>query len=314
MAPKHMFAKWSLAALTLIAPPCVQGGESLAQFAAPGILVVIARGLRFSEACAMVIVGCLLGTGCAWAAGAPEALLWMGQTAGLAMIMLLARRQGWSAPLTILAGLVYLSAAFCAALALHGAGDIGRGYAKLFEALSADLDRTLAIYQNAAADIPKEDIKQWMDAFRTALLRFLPGMMGLIFLTMAITNVFVARKFLPDATGDGSFGPEFQHWKLPDHLVWPPIGAAGLILLGPENARFEAENALMAFSGLYFLQGLAIISFYLIKLKTPVLLRWLVYILISIQWYGLVSVAILGFADVWANLRSVRLTPAQPGA
>ncbi len=64
------------------------------------------------------------------------------------------------------------------------------------------------------------------------------------------------------------------------------------------------ENALLVLSSIYFLQGLAVVAFYFERLKVPAFIRWITYILLCIQWYGLILVVIIGVSDVWFDLRA----------
>nr|MDA8165921.1 DUF2232 domain-containing protein [Desulfobacteraceae bacterium] len=63
-------------------------------------------------------------------------------------------------------------------------------------------------------------------------------------------------------------------------------------------------NLLLGLGLLYFFQGLGVLAALLGRWSVPRPLRWAITILLLVQFYGMVMVAILGLADTWADFRN----------
>jgi uncharacterized protein YybS (DUF2232 family) len=150
------------------------------------------------------------------------------------------------------------------------------------------------------------ELENWLEHFKEIIARFLPGILGSIFLLISLTNILVSKKYMFRNFKEEIFAPKFTHWQLPNQLIWIIIIIGGLILFGKDIFKFKfcGENALLVFGTMYFLQGLAIFAFYFDRLKVPAFLRWFTYILLCVHWYGLLSIIIIGLSNVWFDLRA----------
>ena len=92
---------------------------------------------------------------------------------------------------------------------------------------------------------------------------------------------------------------------MPDRYVWLAIvsAASGMLPLG--NFRLLALNILIILMFFYFLQGLAIVSFFFRKKRVPSFVRIIGYFLIFVQQYLLLLVVGVGLIDVWADFRKL---------
>ena len=301
---QNLTSKWLLSAVVLLGPLAVQGVAPLFQLVAPGILVIVTKGLSLGVASSIIgwifavgVLLCLLGK-------APEALVWLIQTAGLAMVFVVAGGQRWPAIKTLLAGFICLSVIFITALSIGSGQSLVGGYDRVVQAISQDLEQSLAIYMDTSADAYQAEAAAWFQWFKSLIIRFLPSMIALVFLIINLSNILLAKTYLARTQGVDIFGPEFTQWRLPYPLVWVMIAAGLSTFLGKGACKFAGENVLPALAGLYFLQGLAIISFYFGRLKVPIFIRWATYILLSIHWCGLLMIVILGLSDVWFDFRA----------
>jgi uncharacterized protein YybS (DUF2232 family) len=130
-----------------------------------------------------------------------------------------------------------------------------------------------------------------------------------VWLAMVIGN-----RLLQKNTGAGPW-PEYQHWQLPDRLVWAVIVAALLALMPEPTIRNAGLNLLLIASVLYCFQGLAIVLFLLEKWNVPILIRSLLYVIFIFQSLGTIFLSVIGLADVWFDLRRSRgnkATPVEP--
>jgi uncharacterized protein YybS (DUF2232 family) len=98
----------------------------------------------------------------------------------------------------------------------------------------------------------------------------------------------------------------FQSYRNPEPLVWMVI-AAGFAMLVPVPAVGAAAlNVLLVVGTLYFLQGLAILQHTLERLAIPRPLRIIGYLILAIQPYLVLPIAVLGIFDIWGDFRSPR--------
>lgn len=308
LSSNTLLTKGAVAAALLVAPFWIGGLGPFSQFVVPGLLVWVGEGLGIRLASSIIAGAFLLGALLLVWGGLPEALLWFSQSTGLAVMLLLARSRSWTGTTTLLAGFVYLCLTFVAAMGLGTAGNPMLAYDQLEQEIGRDLDQSLALYREAYPSVPEEEVAVWFTSVKASVIRFLPGIMGLIFLATGLTNILIARRL--SMRERKAFGPEFSLWRLPDQLVWAAIAAGALALIGDEPFKTGAENALLVLGGVYLLQGLAVTAFYCRRFKVPVFVRWLIYVLLGIQWYGLLTLALVGLSDVWFDLRS-RVPPAE---
>ncbi len=104
--------------------------------------------------------------------------------------------------------------------------------------------------------------------------------------------------------------PPYRAWRLPEGLVWAGIALGFAVLVAP--ARPAAIAGLLFFGVLYFFQGLAVLACLLERWQLPMLLRVTAYAVILLQAYGMVLVAVLGLADVWADFGRLDRRPPGP--
>ena len=152
-------------------------------------------------------------------------------------------------------------------------------------------------------------LKEHREAIATTVLQMIPAALIIGTLFTAWCNVLAARWWFPK-------GPLFRHlgslsrWKLGDQWVWGLIVAgaayvAHIYLLEQDWLGSVAANILWVYGALYFLQGLAIISFYLSK-RRSFILRVLVYgILILFFQVMAILVTVLGLLEIWFNFRKL---------
>ncbi len=271
---------------------------------APGILVSVTEGLDLGLANSIIGGTFVLGVLFCWLSRTPEALVWLIQTAGLAVIFVVVRRQKWSGVKAILVGFVFLCLTFLVVLSAgSGHGMVG-GYNEMVQAISKEMDQSLALYKKTSSGAYKVDIEKAFLWFRSTVIYFLPGLLASVYLFISLINILIAKMYLGMRLKIDAFGPAFIQWKLPYQLIWAMIASGGLAFLGKGIYKIEGDNALLLLGAMYFLQGIAITAFYFRRFRVPIFIRWITYILLSIQWYGLLIFVIIGLSDVWFDLRS----------
>lgn len=302
--PSNLSSKWTLASIVLLLPIIINGIAPLLQLVAPGILVVLTEGISLALASSIILGNLALGLLLCWLLMRPEALIWLIQTVGLAMVLMVARKKDWSWIKALLAGFAYLCITFVVVLSAGSDHDLLDGYNKIIQVISEDLDQSLALYKEKSSGIYQVELEKWFYQFKALIIRFLPGLMGSVFVIITLSNILVPKIYLAKRYENEAFAPTFTQWKLPELLIWVIITAAVLAFWGDGIFHVCGENVLLVLSSLYFLQGLAVVAVYFEKLKVPGFMRWIIYILLCIQWYGLIFVVIIGVSDVWFDLRN----------
>ena len=94
-----------------------------------------------------------------------------------------------------------------------------------------------------------------------------------------------------------------SQWRAPNWLVWIFIAAGGLCFIPETTVRFCGINIFLMASFIYFLQGLAIVSFFFQNRNVSLFFRWVFYFLIAIQQMLMIAIALVGFCDIWIDFR-----------
>ena len=100
------------------------------------------------------------------------------------------------------------------------------------------------------------------------------------------------------------FGP-MDRWQAPELMVWGVIATGFALFLTTGSIKLFAVNALIVMVAIYVFHGLSIAQFFLNKYHTPLLGRLGIYLLIFILPYFLVTLAIAGLFDQWADFRKM---------
>lgn len=217
---------------------------------------------------------------------------------GLSMVPLgyiLARGIGLGEPpnWTGIKGLAYLVGFW---LLLSGAAGI-TGSAGPVQIIQDNMDQLLAeTMEQEEATAVLENLRRLIDRTWPAL--FTISLLSLVWLNL-VSSHWLLRKKDPAL----SPWPEFKYWRLPEHLVVAVALGLLLWLLRLEPLASIGLNMVIILGMLYFMQGLAIMSFLLAHWKVSPLLRGICYGLVLLQAYGPILLAILGLADIRLDLR-----------
>jgi uncharacterized protein YybS (DUF2232 family) len=145
-------------------------------------------------------------------------------------------------------------------------------------------------------------------------LRILPGVLWVSVLFLVWLNLVVAKRIFGALSflGKGKF-QDLHTFRMPFVFVWGVILVLSLYLTNTyfwhrEWLEFVLLNFFLAVLILYFFQGLAIFSFYLVFKGVTPWMRFFCYFLLLIffQPLGIVLV-MLGFFDSWFNFRKLKM-------
>jgi uncharacterized protein YybS (DUF2232 family) len=274
----------------------------VALFVIPGIIAAVTREIEFKRLASVFSLTALGGCLIFLFLGLGESFLILTQTSALLFLLMFALHQKWTGVHAILAGFIVLSLIFFLMVGAGTDGDLLSAYAKIKDQVSQTLESNAMFYKDAVTQTDAIELEVWLKELRGFILFFLPGLMGIIFIFMSFFNVLMTKRFVRQA--DDVFPPAFSLWKLPYNLIWLAILAGALSLFANGTLNLLGCNSLLILASLYFIQGCSIILFYFNEYQVPRFVRIIIYILISLHWYGLLMVALTGLADVWFQLRA----------
>ncbi|WP_310599841.1 DUF2232 domain-containing protein [Desulfobulbus sp.] len=185
-------------------------------------------------------------------------------------------------------------------------------YDLLLKVLDLGLAQTLELTKSKDAGLSPEMILGLTEAtaaMRETIPRILPGLLTVMVLFTVWLNMVLINSLCGRLTGVAPWGA-YAVWRLPDHLVWLPIGAIGVALFGQDSLQNVGNWLVMISGALYFFQGLAVLIALFERWRLPPFVRMILYFLVFLQTYGLMLVAVLGLVDVWCNFRKTKETNA----
>jgi len=92
-------------------------------------------------------------------------------------------------------------------------------------------------------------------------------------------------------------------WTAPDGLVWIFIASGALLFARRLALNLTGLNVFLMVTFVYFLQGLAILS-YVFQIKgVPRFFRFFFYFFIAVQQWLMIPLSLLGLFDTWFNFR-----------
>ncbi|BCO08996.1 hypothetical protein GF1_13720 [Desulfolithobacter dissulfuricans] len=196
--------------------------------------------------------------------------------------------------------------------AIYGMTQGVNPYRHLVEMLDAGFAQTYEAYRQSTELSPEMllALKEVVDDIRMLIPRVLPGVLACSLLLTVWLNLVAGSRILRRLHPEFAPWPPYSKWQLPDRLVWGIIGAGLLILVGRGFIRDLGTCLALVMGLLYFFQGLAVVVFLLDRWKVPGYLRMVLYIILIVQSYGLLLVAMLGLADVWLDFRKFQTPPA----
>lgn len=143
-----------------------------------------------------------------------------------------------------------------------------------------------------------EDVRQTLMLAGRLIAHLALGILACGALIVAWANQLLARRLSP---ADGR--PALDTWRAPDRLVWVLIAAGAIMVLLDGFWFWTGANLVIVLSLIYFFQGIAVVAFWLKKKNTPRLLRVGIYLLVAVEIFLALLVALMGLFDLWFNFR-----------
>ena len=179
-------------------------------------------------------------------------------------------------------------------------------YTLLVSSLAEGMDEALTYYK-ANSSVPSDTmylLQQTFEQMKIWIPKILPGILGCMTLLVTWLTMVGGNRLLYRKTGVRPW-EEYRYWVLPEKLVWLVIVSAVLVMMPVEPGRTIGLNVLLISGLLYCFQGTSIMIFYFYKWSVPVFVRTIIYMILFFQSFGAIFLAIVGVADVWADVRKL---------
>jgi len=105
------------------------------------------------------------------------------------------------------------------------------------------------------------------------------------------------------------FFGDLTQWKAPDSFIWVIIASGFLVLIAPLFGFATSWTHIIGMNGIivsvfvYFMQGLAIAEFFFRTRRIPRFFRMIFYLLLFLQQYLILLIALMSLFDLWVNWR-----------
>lgn len=177
-------------------------------------------------------------------------------------------------------------------------------HAQVLHGVNSSIEQTISLYEKTGiAGEELNGLRMGMQKAGVLIGRIYPALVAIGLGMIASINLFVVarvatRVLLPLQLG------EFAKYKNPEQLVWLLIAAGFAMLVDNSLVNLSAANILIVLVVLYFTQGLAITRHLFKRFTVPVFVRGIFYLLIAVQPFMALAVALLGVFDLWGDFRS----------
>lgn len=207
-----------------------------------------------------------------------------------------------------LKGIIYLVTIWIAFAGLYAVLHQSNPYKDLLQSIDQGLEEAPSLYfedtEVSASTVQEielllQQLRQFIAVMFPALL--LASVLFTVWLNLVLGNWLLKKKAPASAPWN-----HFRNWRLPEPLVWIAILAILGMLLPFQFVKIAGQNAAFVIGVLYLFQGLAILSAMLAKWLVPTPFRIAIYALLLIQDSGIILLAVVGLADVWADFRKIR--------
>ena len=294
-------ARLAIAVIFLIIPAVSGGSLPLLHYFLPAAIVSLLSG---SDRAAFIMTAAsMAGMVLAITTARPAGMPLIVENTGLAFIILHAERHGYSGPVAMLTGTLFLISTVIVSLSLMSDGGFNNAIQAITAELANSLDRSFAEYQSAGNGALPPEATIWFEQIKKSITAFFPGITGCSLGAAAMSNVMLTRYWTKKHYQKELLGPDFSGWQFPDWLIWLFIVSAASALFGDAAIESAGRNGLLVTGFLYLIQGVSLIQYYFQVIKCPVYIRWLTWLVLGLQWYGMVIISAFGIACTWFDIR-----------
>ncbi len=299
-----MPVKLLICAVLLLLPAAAPGTQSLLLIFAPGLAACMLQGDEFTSAPAFLGALFVAGSVMAYMTARPDSALWMVQGIGTALLMLTGLRHAKNGPEIFLLCSIYLCLTTFAAFAIGSGFDLDQAYKVAINGITNELEASIKLYTTGSGQQTlSPELALWFQQLKEVVIRFFPGLVMTSMVLAAFLNTLLCGRCLARAREGAEPLGRFSHWKIPEWLVWPWIITGAACFIPHSFYSTMGENGLLVFSTVFLVAGISVTQYLFERFAVPRWIRWATWLLIGIQWYGILLLAALGLADVWVDFR-----------
>ncbi len=302
----------SVAVGALVLPCLLSGLNSILQLFMPGVAAAYLNQPPFEARLLLLLMVYVAGSLLFTLAGMAVSSLVLAQAVVICGVLLISVWKSVDAPKTVLVMSLAIIAMSVVVMEISSGWKIHDVYMKMVSSMTAEYDKAVALYKkNAQADLPVQ-LDDMILQVRQTLVAYFPGIVCSVFVFLSLMNTLVFMKINEIKGRAARLVPQFHLWRMPWLLVWWFILFGFMALVHSEPWGLIGKNGVLVASVFYLVQGFSVIQFFFKIMQTPVYIRYLVYALIGIEWYGLLLVVFTGLMDNWFDFRkriTDRMTP-----
>jgi uncharacterized protein YybS (DUF2232 family) len=242
-------------------------------------------------------------SGYSGAVGGAAYLLQFGLASWLLPLLL---RRGWAwdkaAAATLIVVIGWAALAVGSYLALQGESLTGTISQYVQIEIKQALDASTAVGQSADE---RAQLAATAEQMLALLVKIYPGLAVAVTGAMLLLTVLLLARL-----SRGRYqvpGPSFPLWRSPEYLVWLLIAGGFGALLANGWVQIAAWNLLAVLLPLYFLQGMAVVSFFFLHKGFSPFMRGMGYLLLLVINPFQLLVAGIGVFDLWIDFRKPRI-------
>jgi len=288
----------------LVIPCLVPELNSFFQFFMPGAAAAFLNSGSIRRGFMVLLAVYILGSTLFLATGMVASALILAQASVICGGLLIAAWKAIEAPKTLL--VLTLSVICMSAIIMVVASglEIQEVYSKMISAMTNEYDKAVELYKKNVNEPLPVQLDQLIIDIKRTLIAYFPGIVSSFFIFLSLSNIITFSKLNQIKGLERNLKPEFDRWRLPWWLVWVFI-LFGFMAIIPEGIWPDiGKNGVLILCVFYLIQGFSIMRFFFKVMDTPIYIRYLVYALIGIQWYGLLLVVFTGLMDNWFDFRT----------
>jgi uncharacterized protein YybS (DUF2232 family) len=166
--------------------------------------------------------------------------------------------------------------------------------------------------QHGYVELTTEQARAVIKASGEFILRISPTLLLVASFHPVMLNYLLAHTVNRRLSDVAQKGPgELSMWKSPERMVWPLIICGVLTAFGDGFLFWASLNCLIVMAIIYFMQGFAIMSYWLEKKGAPQLLRTVMYTSVYMTFLAgqvlALVVALVGLFDMWFDFRRLKV-------
>lgn len=158
----------------------------------------------------------------------------------------------------------------------------------------------------------EQQLREYSEQMVHLVSVLLPGSLAVWALTSAMLTYLIARAVFIRLNYSVPPVPPFSHWRYPWYSLWGIIAGLGLVIAGDQWDLLLVgnigTNILYIFAVVFFVLGLAVISFYLKRWRVMKLVKVILIVAAVLYWpFAVVGIITMGMLDPILNSRRLPL-------